>query len=58
MTPYNIEPIISKKEFIIDIHLATKIPLKYIEIFAPFRPNYLTFHIEVADNINFIINKN
>lgn len=57
MAPYNIEPIIKQKKFIIDIHLATETPLKYIEMFAPMKPNYLTFHIEVADNVDFIINK-
>lgn len=41
----------------IDIHLATIDPIKYIEMFAPIKPEYISFHIEEAKNVNEVIAK-
>lgn len=35
----------------LDIHLATIEPLKYIKMFAPIRPDYISFHVETAKNV-------
>lgn len=41
----------------IDIHLATIDPIKYIEMFAPIKPDYLSFHVEEAKNCKEAIEK-
>lgn len=41
----------------IDIHLATVDPIKYIEMFAPIQPEYISFHVEEAQNVNETIGK-
>ncbi|MBU5360802.1 ribulose-phosphate 3-epimerase [Enterococcus raffinosus] len=48
MAPYVLEPIIQTGKFTTDIHLACVDPEKYIEMFAPLAPDYLTFHIETT----------
>lgn len=50
MGPYVVAPIIRTGKFSTDIHLACEDPERYIEMFAPLKPNYLTFHIETADD--------
>ncbi|WP_035052390.1 ribulose-phosphate 3-epimerase [Carnobacterium pleistocenium] len=35
----------------IDIHLATIDPIKYIDMFAPLQPEFLSFHVEEARNV-------
>ncbi|MCR1898272.1 ribulose-phosphate 3-epimerase [Irregularibacter muris] len=35
----------------IDIHLATINPMKYIQMFAPIKPKYISFHIEVSEDV-------
>lgn len=51
MGPYVLEPIIQRKDFTIDIHLACEKPEKYIDMFARLQPDYLTFHYEATDNL-------
>ncbi len=41
----------------LDIHLATVTPEKYIDMFAPISPEYISFHIEVTDDVYGIINQ-
>ena len=48
MAPYVLEPIIQTGKFTTDIHLACVDPEKYVEMFAPLAPDYLTFHIETT----------
>lgn len=50
MGPYDIEAIQKVEGFILDIHLATVTPDKYIAMFAPLKPDYITFHIETSEN--------
>lgn len=49
MAPYVLEPIIQTGKFTTDIHLACVTPEKYIEMFAPLKPDFLTFHIETTE---------
>lgn len=49
MAPYVLEPVIQTGKFTTDIHLACVDPEKYIEMFAPLQPDYLTFHIETTE---------
>ncbi|MBF2349677.1 ribulose-phosphate 3-epimerase [Listeria marthii] len=44
-------------EIPLDIHLATITPLKYIDMFAPVKPEYISFHVEVADDVSEVIRK-
>ncbi|WP_239253616.1 ribulose-phosphate 3-epimerase [Listeria ilorinensis] len=48
MAPYNLAPILARDEFVTDIHLAVTRPERYIEMFAPLAPDYLTFHVEAT----------
>ncbi|WP_239253529.1 ribulose-phosphate 3-epimerase [Listeria ilorinensis] len=41
----------------LDIHLATITPLKYVEMFQVARPEYISFHVEAADNAMEVIRK-
>lgn len=57
MAPYVLEPIIQTKKFTTDIHLACVDPEKYIEMFAPLQPDYLTFHIETTEEPEALLKK-
>lgn len=57
MAPYVLEPIIQTGNFTTDIHLACVDPEKYVELFAPLRPDYLTFHLEAAEEPEAVIDK-
>lgn len=57
MAPYVLEPIIQTKKFTTDIHLACVDPEKYIEMFAPLQPDYLTFHIETTKEPETLLKK-
>jgi ribulose-phosphate 3-epimerase len=49
---------LSKKTSIpLDIHLATITPFKYIEMFKEAKPEYISFHIEVVENVREVIQK-
>ncbi|MBC1317930.1 ribulose-phosphate 3-epimerase [Listeria booriae] len=41
----------------LDIHLATINPIKYIDLFAPIKPEYISFHVEVCEDIPAVIQK-
>ncbi|KMT58123.1 ribulose-phosphate 3-epimerase [Paenilisteria newyorkensis] len=41
----------------LDIHLATIDPLKYIEMFAKIKPEYISFHVEVCEDVPAVIQK-
>lgn len=41
----------------LDIHLATITPEKYIDMFSFTKPEFLTFHVETAENIPAVIKK-
>lgn len=55
MGPYQIEALKQINGLTLDIHLATEKPASYIEMFAPLKPDYLTFHIEATDDPQSII---
>ena len=55
MAPYVLEPIIQTKKFTTDVHLACVHPEKYIEMFAPLAPDYLTFHLETTKEPEILI---
>lgn len=57
MAPYVLGPIIQSKKFTTDIHLACVDPEKYIEMFAPLLPDYLTFHIETTEEPEALLKK-
>ncbi|MFC4660691.1 ribulose-phosphate 3-epimerase [Oceanobacillus aidingensis] len=57
MGPYVLEDIKKTTSIPLDIHLATKEPDRYIEMFAPVKPEYMSFHIEAADNVQKNIQK-
>lgn len=50
MGPYDIEAIQQVDGFTLDVHLATVTPDKYIEMYGPLKPDYITFHIETSDD--------
>ena len=50
MGPYVLEAIKESTTIPLDIHLATETPTKYIEMFAPIKPAYMSFHIEATDD--------
>lgn len=56
MGPYQIESLKKDNELILDIHLATRTPEKFVEMFGPLKPNYITFHIEATNNPREVIN--
>lgn len=41
----------------LDIHLAAVDPLKYIEMFAKIKPEYISFHVEVCEDVSAVIQK-
>jgi len=55
MGPYLIEQLKKDKTLILDVHLATVSPEKYIKMFGKLQPDYITFHIETTDNPEKII---
>lgn len=52
MGPYVLEEIKQKTRIPLDIHLATINPSKYIDMFAPIQPEYLSFHVEASEDIH------
>lgn len=57
MGPYQIERLKEDSDLTLDIHLATENPQKYIDLFSPYKPDYITFHVEVADDPQSLINE-
>ncbi len=57
MGPYVLEPIIQTKRFTIDVHLACVDPVKYVEMFAAVKPDYITFHVETTDDPQAVIDQ-
>ncbi len=41
----------------LDIHLATVTPLKYVDMFQVARPEYISFHVEAADDVMEVIRR-
>ncbi|WP_071396174.1 ribulose-phosphate 3-epimerase [Bacillus tuaregi] len=57
MGPYVLEQIKERTSIPLDIHLATEQPSKYIDMFAPLQPKYISFHVEVCEQIEKDIEK-
>ncbi|MBC1489606.1 ribulose-phosphate 3-epimerase [Listeria sp. FSL L7-1485] len=55
--PEYLEIVGNNTEIPLDIHLATITPLKYIDMFGPVKPEYISFHVEVADDVTEVIRK-
>ncbi|EAG4621332.1 ribulose-phosphate 3-epimerase [Listeria monocytogenes] len=55
--PEYLEIVRNNTEIPLDIHLATITPLKYIDMFGPVKPEYISFHVEVAEDVSEIIRK-
>ncbi|PCU14801.1 ribulose phosphate epimerase [Listeria monocytogenes] len=55
--PEYLEIVRNNTEIHLDIHLATITPLKYIDMFGPVKPEYISFHVEVAEDVSEIIRK-
>ncbi|MGM8015104.1 ribulose-phosphate 3-epimerase [Listeria monocytogenes] len=55
--PEYLEIVRNNTEIPLDIHLATITPLKYIDIFGPVKPEYISFHVEVAEDVSEVIRK-
>lgn len=55
--PEYLEIVRNNTEIPLDIHLATITPLKYIDMFGPVKPEYISFHVEVADDVTEVIRK-
>ncbi|EAD0587230.1 ribulose-phosphate 3-epimerase [Listeria monocytogenes] len=55
--PEYLEIVRNNTEIPLDIHLATITPLKYIDMFGPVKPEYISFHVEVAENVSEVIRK-
>ncbi|MBC1423494.1 ribulose-phosphate 3-epimerase [Listeria seeligeri] len=55
--PEYLEIVRNNTEIPLDIHLATITPLKYIDMFGPAKPEYISFHVEVADDVTEVIKK-
>jgi len=51
MGPYVLEQIKKSTSIPLDIHLATEQPSKYIDMFAPIQPKYISFHVEASDDV-------
>ena len=51
MGPYVLEEIKKATAIPLDIHLATENPSHYIEMFAPLKPEYISFHVETSKNV-------
>ncbi|EEO9536441.1 ribulose-phosphate 3-epimerase [Listeria monocytogenes] len=52
-----LEIVRNNTEIPLDIHLATITPLKYIDMFGPVKPEYISFHVEVAEDVSEVIRK-
>ncbi|EAC5122557.1 ribulose-phosphate 3-epimerase [Listeria monocytogenes] len=55
--PEYLEIVRNNTEIPLDIHLATITPLKYIDMFGPVKPEYISFHVEVAEDVSEVIRK-
>ncbi|WP_270998568.1 ribulose-phosphate 3-epimerase [Listeria seeligeri] len=55
--PEYLEIVRNNTEIPLDIHLATITPLKYIDMFGTVKPEYISFHVEVADDVTEVIRK-
>lgn len=55
--PEYLEIVRNNTEIPLDIHLATITPLKYIDMFGPVKPEYISFHLEVAEDVSEVIRK-
>ncbi|EJI8622330.1 ribulose-phosphate 3-epimerase [Listeria monocytogenes] len=55
--PEYLEIVRNNTEIPLDIHLATITPLKYIDMFGPVKPEYISFHVEVAEDVSEVIQK-
>ncbi|ENA7833580.1 ribulose-phosphate 3-epimerase [Listeria monocytogenes] len=55
--PEYLEIVRNNTEIPLDIHLATITPLKYIDVFGPVKPEYISFHVEVAEDVSEVIRK-
>lgn len=50
MGPYVLEKIKEFSKIPLDIHLATERPENFIRMFLDIKPEFITFHVEAADN--------
>ncbi|HBI6124584.1 TPA: ribulose-phosphate 3-epimerase [Listeria monocytogenes] len=55
--PEYLEIVRNNTEIPLDIHLATITPLKYIDMFGPVKPEYISFHVEVVEDVSEVIRK-
>ncbi|ECB9721035.1 ribulose-phosphate 3-epimerase [Listeria monocytogenes] len=55
--PEYLDRVRNNTEIPLDIHLATITPLKYIDMFGPVKPEYISFHVEVAEDVSEVIRK-
>ncbi|EAF5461764.1 ribulose-phosphate 3-epimerase [Listeria monocytogenes] len=55
--PEYLEIVRNNTEIPLDIHLATITPLKYIDMFGPVKPEYISFHVEVPEDVSEVIRK-
>ncbi|EAC3422541.1 ribulose-phosphate 3-epimerase [Listeria monocytogenes] len=55
--PEYLEIVRNNTEIPLDIHLATITPLKYIDMFGSVKPEYISFHVEVAEDVSEVIRK-
>ncbi|HEL7041564.1 TPA: ribulose-phosphate 3-epimerase [Listeria monocytogenes] len=55
--PEYLEIVRNNTEIPLDIHLATITPLKYIDMFGPVKTEYISFHVEVAEDVSEVIRK-
>ncbi|EAD2805259.1 ribulose-phosphate 3-epimerase [Listeria monocytogenes] len=55
--PEYLEIVRNNTEIPLDIHLATITPLKYIDMFGPVKSEYISFHVEVAEDVSEVIRK-
>ncbi|HAA8748773.1 TPA_asm: ribulose-phosphate 3-epimerase [Listeria monocytogenes] len=55
--PEYLEIVRNNTEIPLDIHLATITPLKYIDMFGLVKPEYISFHVEVAEDVSEVIRK-
>ncbi|HLQ73886.1 MAG TPA: ribulose-phosphate 3-epimerase [Bacillota bacterium] len=57
MGPYILEAIKRETNIPLDIHLATEDPAYYIDMFAPIKPKYISFHVEASVDVQSNIDK-
>ncbi|TYW20247.1 ribulose-phosphate 3-epimerase [Listeria monocytogenes] len=55
--PEYLEIVRNNTEIPLDIHLATITPLKYIDMYATAKPEYISFHVEVTEDVSEVIQK-